>query len=105
MMINSSEALAMAVEGMADTLMELTMGDTFAGMTCREAESIAAVLVVAGRMNAAAHVVMMHGDGDDEQDDRHHDVHAALREPGAGFSHNEADEPFQLAMVHARELA
>ncbi len=96
--------LATAVEGMADTLLGLDIGDVFGGMTCNEVESIAHVLAVAGRLDAAAHVLMMHGDGDDETDDTHHDIHTALNAPGAGFSHDETDEPYRLAMEYARDL-
>jgi hypothetical protein len=47
---------------------------------------------------------MMHGDTDREEGDVHRDVYLALQEPGAGFSWSEDDEPFRLAMVHARQL-
>ena len=98
------DKLATAVDHMAEVLLGLDIGGTFAGMACDEAESIAEVLAVAGRMDAAAHVLMMHGEGDMDEDDAHEDVYLALQEPGAGFSHDEDDEPFRLAMQHARAL-
>jgi hypothetical protein len=101
----SLAALATAVEGMADTLMTLDCGDVFSGMTCGEMDSIATVFVVAGRMDAAGHVVMMHAEGDYEEEDEHNDVYLALQEPGAGFSHDVADEPFRLAVEHAKLLS
>jgi hypothetical protein len=98
------DKLAHAVDHMADTLKGLDFGNTFGSMTCEEVESIAAVLAVAGHVDAAAHVLMMHGDGDSDEGDVHEDVYLALQEPGAGFSWSEDDEPFRLAMVHARQL-
>ncbi len=90
--------LTAAVADMASTL----MGAEISGLMCQEAESIAAVLAVAGHMPAAGHVLMVHADHDDEPGDTHHDVYAALIAPGGGFSHSETDEPFRLAMDHAR---
>lgn len=98
------DKLAQAVDYMARILKGLNAGDAFGSMTCEEVESIAEVLAVAGHMDAAAHVLMMHGDTDREEGDVHRDVYLALQEPGAGFSWSEDDEPFRLAMVHARQL-
>jgi len=100
----SSAQLASAVDGMADTLMAIRVGNAFSAMTCEEIESIAAVFVIAGRTDAAGHVIMMHGDGDGEPEDVHHDIFRALLKPNAGFSHDEDDEPFRLAMAHVRDL-
>lgn len=98
------DKLAHAVDYMARILKGLDIGNAFGSMSCEEVESIAAVLAVAGHVDAAAHVLMMHGDGDSDEGDLHQDVYLALREPGAGFSWSEDDEPFRLAMAHARQL-
>jgi hypothetical protein len=104
-------ALATAVEQMADRMMAIDGGGVFSGMSCWEAESIATVLALAGRMDAAAHVIMMHGQSDTEGPsdddgfgDAHHDVYEALEREDSSLSHDEADEPFRLAMAHVREL-
>lgn len=68
-------ALLAALAGMAA---DAFLAETWAGLTCHEAETIAAI-VREYNPAAAEELIALHGTADDEEDDAHHDIYLADR--------------------------
>jgi hypothetical protein len=82
--------LMLAVEAMGKAL----SGSDYAlgHLTCGEFEPIAEVLVLAGHDDLAASVLIGHGAGDNEEDDRHHDLY------------DSGDDQDEIAQAHVRRI-
>lgn len=50
-------------------------GSVFGGMTCTEAEALAGVFAAAGDQATHDHIITSHGHGDDDPEDRHHNIY------------------------------
>lgn len=106
-----TDKLADAMAEMARATMGIDCGGTFDSMSCTEAESFAAALAHAGHLEAAGHLLMMHAEGDSDgpnpvhgdRGDQHHGIYLAIQDAG-GFSHDEDDAPFGMAMARVREI-
>lgn len=74
----SDEAIN-AINGMVEMVTEsLFMAQVGAGLTCREAETVATFLSEFGTLPQAKAFIEAHAGGDDDEHDQHHDLYLAL---------------------------